>query len=129
MAKYRKKPVVIEAVQLRWDNWNEMCDFVGVGKLTVGKPQGCNIGEDGKPLADKDGRVEILYKLDSAAKIYRAAVSNLMPTGNFFGIYLNEVIAYPIRQVAQVIAWGQVVGMFASLVGGVAGNQKYIIAK
>ena len=42
----------------------------------------------------------------------------LMPTGNFFGIYLNEVIAYPIRQVAQVIAWGQVVGMFASLVGG-----------
>jgi len=26
--KYRKKPVVIEAVQLRWDTWNEICDFV-----------------------------------------------------------------------------------------------------
>ena len=42
----------------------------------------------------------------------------LMPTGNFISIYLNEVMAYPVRQVAQVIAWGQVVGMFASLVGG-----------
>lgn len=29
MAKYRKKPVVIEAVQLRWATWSEMCDFLG----------------------------------------------------------------------------------------------------
>jgi hypothetical protein len=28
MPKYRKKPVVIEAIQLRWDTWNEVCDFV-----------------------------------------------------------------------------------------------------
>lgn len=42
----------------------------------------------------------------------------LMPTGNFISIYLNEVMAYPVRQVAQVIAWGQIVGMFASLIGG-----------
>jgi DHA1 family multidrug resistance protein-like MFS transporter len=42
----------------------------------------------------------------------------LMPAGNFISIYLNEVMAYPVRQVAQVIAWGQVAGMFASLVGG-----------
>ena len=48
MAKYRKKPVVIEAVQLRWDNWDEMCEFAGVGKLTDGKPQGCFVGEDGQ---------------------------------------------------------------------------------
>ena len=27
--KYRKKPVVVEAVQLRWTNWNEVCDFLG----------------------------------------------------------------------------------------------------
>lgn len=38
--KYRKKPVVIEAVQLRWDNWDEMCEFAGVGKLSDGKPEG-----------------------------------------------------------------------------------------
>ena len=28
MAKYRKKPVVIEAVRLGWDTWCEVCDFV-----------------------------------------------------------------------------------------------------
>ena len=42
----------------------------------------------------------------------------LMPSRNFISIYLNEVIAYPVRQVAQVMAWGQIVGMLASLVGG-----------
>ena len=40
MNKYCKKPVVIEAVQLRWDNWSEMCEHVGVGKLDKGKPEG-----------------------------------------------------------------------------------------
>jgi MFS family permease len=42
----------------------------------------------------------------------------LMPSGNFISIYLNEIIAYPLRQVAQVLAFGQVVGMISSLVGG-----------
>jgi hypothetical protein len=28
--RYRKKPVVIEAIQLRWDTWSEMCNFVTV---------------------------------------------------------------------------------------------------
>ena len=45
MAKYRKKPIVIEAVQLRWDTWSEMCEFAGVGKLTDGKPEGQQDGE------------------------------------------------------------------------------------
>lgn len=27
--KYRKKPVVIEAVQLNWRNWSKVCDFLG----------------------------------------------------------------------------------------------------
>ena len=26
--KYRKKPVVVEAIKLGWDTWNEICDFV-----------------------------------------------------------------------------------------------------
>ena len=38
--QFRKKPVVIEAVQLRWDTWSEMCDHAGVGKLEDGKPEG-----------------------------------------------------------------------------------------
>lgn len=29
MAKYRKRPVVIDAVQLCWKNWNEVCDLLG----------------------------------------------------------------------------------------------------
>jgi thiol-disulfide isomerase/thioredoxin len=29
MAKFRKKPVVIEAVQLRWTTWCEVCEFLG----------------------------------------------------------------------------------------------------
>lgn len=45
MSKFRKKPVVVEAVQLRWDTWNEICEFVGVGKLEDGKPEGCQDGE------------------------------------------------------------------------------------
>ncbi len=32
--KFRKKPIVIEAVQLRRDTWDEMCEFVGIGYLT-----------------------------------------------------------------------------------------------
>ena len=40
MSKFRKKPVVIEAVQLRWDTWSEMCEHAGVGKLEDGKPEG-----------------------------------------------------------------------------------------
>lgn len=41
---YRKLPVAVEAMQLRWDTWNEMCDFAGVGKLEDGKPQGVQHG-------------------------------------------------------------------------------------
>jgi len=48
--KYRKKPVVIEAVQLRWDTWSEMCDFAGVGKLGDGKPEGCYVDVDGNAM-------------------------------------------------------------------------------
>jgi hypothetical protein len=46
--KFRKKPVVIEAVQLTWSNWNAICDFVP-------KPwfvKGVWLGKDGKPLPD-----------------------------------------------------------------------------
>jgi hypothetical protein len=41
MAKFRKKPVVVEAVQLTWQNWNEICEFAGVGHLYDDEPEGC----------------------------------------------------------------------------------------
>ncbi len=36
---------------------------------------------EGAPATESDGRVEIVYKLDPTAKVYRAAVRNLEPTG------------------------------------------------
>jgi len=50
--KFKKKPVIIEAVQLRWDTWDEMCVFAGVGKLEDGKPKGCYLDDDGVALPD-----------------------------------------------------------------------------
>jgi hypothetical protein len=47
MPKFRKRPVVIEAVQLRWDTWDEICEFADVGHIEDGKPQGCYVQEDG----------------------------------------------------------------------------------
>lgn len=60
MPKFRKKPVVIEAVQLRWDNWSEMCDHAGVGKLSDGKPEGCYVNADNTPVSSGgDGRIAL----------------------------------------------------------------------
>ena len=50
--KYRKKPVVVEAVQLRWDTWSEMCEFAGVGKVSEGHPEGTMHDQNGYPVAD-----------------------------------------------------------------------------
>jgi hypothetical protein len=47
--KYRKKPIVIEALQLRWDNWSEMCEFAKVGYLSDGNPEGTYVDANGKP--------------------------------------------------------------------------------
>jgi hypothetical protein len=52
MSKFRKKPVVIEAVQLTWENWGEICDFAGVGQLAAGRSEGTDKDLDGKPLPD-----------------------------------------------------------------------------
>lgn len=48
--RFRKRPIEIEAVQLRWDTWNEMCDHAGVGKLSEGKPEGAQT---------KDGKIQL----------------------------------------------------------------------
>lgn len=50
--KYRKKPIVIDAVELKWDNWNEVCELADVGKLSDGKPQGCYLDDKGQPLPE-----------------------------------------------------------------------------
>lgn len=52
MPFFRKKPVVIEAVQLLWSNWAEMCEFANVGPLAEGKPCGCFVDDTGKATQD-----------------------------------------------------------------------------
>ena len=42
----------------------------------------------------------------------------LMPANSFISIFLNESLSLSIKQVGQVIALGQAVGMIASLLGG-----------
>lgn len=37
--KYRKKPVVIEAIQVTVKNFQEVCRFVDAGQLKDGKPE------------------------------------------------------------------------------------------
>lgn len=51
MPKFRKKPVVIEAMQLEWSTWGEMCKFADVGELKDGKPEGCFLTDDGRLVA------------------------------------------------------------------------------
>lgn len=47
MPRFRKKPVEIEAVQLLWSTWGEMCDHADVGKLEDGKAQGGYVDPSG----------------------------------------------------------------------------------
>lgn len=54
MAKYHKKPVVVEALQLRWDTWQEMCDFIGVGP-GIAQPRG---------MTGKDNALRLLIPAD-----------------------------------------------------------------
>lgn len=54
--KFRKKPVVIEAIQLTWQTWSEICDFVP-------KPwfvRGCYLDQDGQEIKDINGRIGLV---------------------------------------------------------------------
>jgi len=60
MAKYRKKPVVVEAVQLLWGTWSEMCEHAGVGHLEDGKPSGIQVDSYNQPIPfSGDGRIAL----------------------------------------------------------------------
>ena len=53
MPKFRKKPVVIEAVQLTWANWKQICDFVPTPWFV----RGVWLDENGKPLPEGETRM------------------------------------------------------------------------
>ncbi len=53
--RFRKKPVVIEAVQLLWSTWDEMCAHADVGKLEDGKASGCYVSRADRCTVTEDG--------------------------------------------------------------------------
>lgn len=53
MAKFRKKPVVIEAVQLCWAQWNEICEFLE--DIISEKNPGRHADPDGPSISDACG--------------------------------------------------------------------------
>lgn len=82
MGNFRKKPVVIQAVQLRWDNWSEICDFADVGSLQDGKPQGVYLDADGNVLEPPDTGDElpgalVMAKMDSLGAHLGLAIPTL----------------------------------------------------
>jgi hypothetical protein len=54
MARFRRKPVRVEAVQLRWDNWDEMCEHADVGNCDAA---GCYIDAEGRVTDGPNGRL------------------------------------------------------------------------
>ena len=50
MAKFRQRANLVEAVQLLWSTWNEMCAFTGVGT-------GCYVNPSGCETEDTNGRI------------------------------------------------------------------------
>lgn len=56
--KFRKKPVVIEAIQLTWENWSEVCDFVPKPHFDRGvytDADGAPLHASAEPARDNDG--------------------------------------------------------------------------
>jgi hypothetical protein len=46
MPRFRKRPVEIEAVQLTWANWQDICSLT---EKSVSKAWGVTLNDDGKP--------------------------------------------------------------------------------
>jgi len=59
--KFRKKPVIIDAVQLTWRNWNDVCDLVGEDAHERGT-RGIYIDKDCKEVDDANGRLGMEIK-------------------------------------------------------------------
>lgn len=79
MPKFRKKPVVIEAVQLRWDTWSEMCRHAEVGRLSDGKPEGFNPDGDPNTIGLRIPTLEGVMEAREGDYIIRGVKGELYP--------------------------------------------------
>lgn len=57
MAHFRRKPTPVDALQLRWDTWSEMCELADVGKFADGHPEGCYVDAEGRVTDDSNARI------------------------------------------------------------------------
>ena len=53
-----------------------------IRRLLRGNPVYVRVDADGRPVAAADGRVDVAYKAAPGAKLYRASLRNLDPTGD-----------------------------------------------
>ena len=106
MSKFRKKPVVIDAVQLRWDNWNEMCAHADVGNFEEGKPEGCYIGDDGQPITNHGTSDEIGMRIPTLEGVMIARQNDWIIRGVKGELYpcKPEIFDVTYEQVEEVIS-------------------------
>jgi hypothetical protein len=73
MGLYKRKPVIIEAVQLLWKNWGEVCDLADVGYLEDGRPCGCYLNKDREPIPSPEDNQRFGLLIPSQAGLLVAA--------------------------------------------------------
>lgn len=56
---FKKKPTIIEAVQLNWKNWNELCEFLN-GMINEDNPG--RYGEASDPCGEQEPFINITVK-------------------------------------------------------------------
>lgn len=59
MAKFRHKQTLVDAVQLLWSTWSEVCELADVGKFEDGHPEGCYVDAAGHVVEDGNGRMAL----------------------------------------------------------------------
>jgi hypothetical protein len=58
--KFRRKPIAIEAVQLTWQNWSDVCELDGQNRI-----RGCYVASDGTPRDTPDEQDTIGAKIQT----------------------------------------------------------------
>jgi len=70
MAKYRKRPVVVEAVQLTWENWGQVCELLGNETFRRGAV-GTFLDENGYPTKDVTDRIGLFLPTEEGVMLAR----------------------------------------------------------
>lgn len=75
VGRYVKKPVEVEAIQLGWDSWNAVCDFLGDEMVgSGGRAHGVAVRRDGSWYEGTPGDGEWLGLLIPTPQVDHLAV-------------------------------------------------------